>query len=508
MPHRYVLLVDIPTYAVSITSPYRELLERRLKAQAVINEQRLGFLMRRPDLPYSRGMLLVAAYLEQRGHQVHYLVYPDSHDAQSFINLCQEADVVGFTAVTAVVQQVYALCTQAKQLNPSVLCVLGGPHASAMAEHCLEECPDLDVVITGNGEVPFAQLVDHLTSYQDVPGIIYRQSKYNLVRNPGLNQKQFVATADLPGPAYHLLSRPINAYAHNIRTYLCCPYKCNFCIERLSWQGRRGRNSLERIIEELRFVTQGATDRTLIHFSDSIFTLDKDRTIELCDRLAKAQLNAVFSCDTRVDHIDADIVKALAKARFASIRLGIEDMDDKILQTVNKDILAGQSLHALGVIRNVAPHIVIHAYMMTGLPGTTMETLSKAARSIRSLILEEKVDVIGNKILVPYPGTPYFHSPEQYHMQMLHHNWSTFDRLSFPVYRLTNLTEYQIYFGFLTLESVQLQAYEERIGNPHRINQAPAESLDYVYRSYIQQMRPQPNSVALHEVLSTSTGAI
>lgn len=506
MPRRCVLLVDIPSYAVPITSPYRELLERRLKAQTVINEQRLGFIVRRPDLPYSRGLLLVAAYLEQQGHQVRYLVYTDSHDAHSFINLCQEAHVIGFTAVTPVVQQVYALCTQVKQLHPSVLCVLGGPHASAMAEHCLEECPDLDVVITGNGEIPFAQLVDHLTNYRDVSGIIYRQSKYNLVSNPGLHQEQLIATADLPRPAYHLLSRPINSYAHNIRTYLGCPYKCDFCIERLSWRGRKGRNSLERIIDELRFVTQGSTDKTLIHFSDSIFTLDKDRTIELCDRLVKAQLNAVFSCDTRVDHIDADIVRALAAARFASIRLGIEAMDDEILQTVNKDILTGQSLQALEVIRSTAPHIVIHAYMLTGLPGSTMETLSKAAQSIRSLILEEKVDVIGNKILVPYPGTPYFHSAEQYQMQILHHHWSKFDRLSPPVYRLKNMTEYQIYFSFLTLESIQLQAYEERIGNPHRINQASAESLDYVYRSYIQQIGTRLDNATLpvkNEVLST-----
>src|SRR5947199_6333591 len=202
MPRRYVLLVDIPSYAVAITSPYRELLERRLKAQTIINEQRMGFAVRRSDLPYSRGLLLVAGYLEQRGHQVRYLVYPDRCDAQSFIDLCQEAHVIGFTAVTPVVQQVYALCRQAKQLHPSVLCVLGGPHANAMAEQCLEDCPELDVVITGNGEVPFAQLVDHLASYQDVPGIIYRESQDKFVRNPVLGQEHFVATAELPGPAY------------------------------------------------------------------------------------------------------------------------------------------------------------------------------------------------------------------------------------------------------------------------------------------------------------------
>ena len=326
MLQKHVLLVDIPSYAVSIPSPYRELLERRLKAEAIINEQCLGFPVRRPDLPYSRGLLLVAGYLEQQGHVVRYLVYSESHDTHNFTTLCQEADVIGFTAMTPVVQLVYKLCRRAKQIHPSVLCVLGGPHANAMAGHCLEECPDLDIVITGDGEVPFAQVVNYLTSYQAVPGIIYRQSKNELKRNPALHQEQCIATADLPGPAYHLLSRAINAYAHNIRTYNGCPYKCNFCVERLSWRGHKGYNSLEHVIDKLRLVTQGAADRTLIHFSDSIFTLDKDRTIELCDRLAKARLNAVFSCDTRVDRLDTDIVKALAASRFVSIRLGLEDL--------------------------------------------------------------------------------------------------------------------------------------------------------------------------------------
>jgi hypothetical protein len=45
-----------------------------------------------------------------------------------------------------------------------------------------------------------------------------------------------------------------------------------------------------------------------------------------------------------------------------------------------------------------------------------------------------------------------------------------------------------IYYSFLALESVQLQAYEARIANSFDIDQAPPESLDYVYRCYVQQI--------------------
>jgi anaerobic magnesium-protoporphyrin IX monomethyl ester cyclase len=488
MSQRNILFVDMPCYAVPLASPYRDLLARRLKAQSVISKQRTGFELHRPGLPYSRGLLLLATYTEQKGHHVQYLIYSDPNDAKKFSDLCKDADVIGFTAMTPVVQQVYALCQQAKVLNPSVLCVLGGPHANVMAEQCLQECPALDVVIPAEAMIPFEQLVDHLDAYKDTDGIICRQTGHVITHNPLPYDKRLITIAEIPEPAHHLLNRHISAYAHNIRTFSGCPYQCDFCIERLSWRGRRGHNSLQRVIDEICIVAQGSTPGTLIHFSDSVFTLDKERTLELCYLLAKAQLDVVFSCDTRIDHVDADIVKALAHARFVTIRLGIEDLDDDILSVINKNITADQTLQTLDIIRHAAPNMNILAYMITGLPGSTIDTLFQAARTISKLILQKKVDIIGNKVLVPYPGTPYFQAPEQHHMEILHHNWSKFDRLSFPVYRMADLTEYEIYYGFLMLESVQLQAYEARIGNSSFIDLALPESLDYVYRSYVQQV--------------------
>ncbi len=376
-------------------------------------------------------------------------------------------------------------------MNPSALCILGGPHANAMKEQCLQECSELDVVIPGAGEIPFAQLVDRLDHYQDVAGIIYRRAEPVSTWSSTQQREQAIATIEMPEPAYHLLSRPLSAYAHNIRTFPGCPYECDFCIERLSWRGRKGHNSLRRVVAEIQRVSQGSAAKTLIHFSDSIFTLDKQRTLELCHLLTKAQLNVVFSCDTRVDHVDTEIVKALANAGFVSIRLGIEHLDDTILRRTNKGIIVDQSLQTLRLIRSAAPHMMIHAYMLTGLPGSTIETFSQAAQSIRSLIMDKQVDVIGNKMLVPYPGTPYFLAPQQHQMEILHHDWSKFDRLSLPVYRMLTLTEYQIYFGFVFLESTLQQAYECRIANSPHIDQALPENLDYVYRSYVQQIGPR-----------------
>src|SRR5690348_15238442 len=89
-----VLLIDLPTYSVPIAHPYRELLARRLQTESLLREQRLGYSLRRSDLPYSRGLLQVGAYIQRAGHNVRYLVLADPQDEREFEQLCVEADVV------------------------------------------------------------------------------------------------------------------------------------------------------------------------------------------------------------------------------------------------------------------------------------------------------------------------------------------------------------------------------------------------------------------------------
>jgi hypothetical protein len=130
-------------------------------------------------------------------------------------------------------------------------------------------------------------------------------------------------------------------------------------------------------------------------------------------------------------------------------------LDDDLLQSACKGIFATQSLQTSELLRQSAPSIAIHAYILTGLPGSTRETLASSARNIQFLI--------ENKRVVPYPGTPYVENPPASQREILHHNWSTYDRLSFPVFRTATLTEYQLWVRFLWLEETQLQAYEARI---------------------------------------------
>jgi len=68
-------------------------------------------------------------------------------------------------------------------------------------------------------------------------------------------------------------------------------------------------------------------------------------------------------------------------------------------------------------------------------------------------------------------------------MMILSRDWSQYDRLSFPVYRLASMSQFEIYQGFQFIESVQTQAYIDRLGS---VPDPQLASLDYVFKSYVQ----------------------
>ena len=129
--------------------------------------------------------------------------------------------------------------------------------------------------------------------------------------------------------------------------------------------------------------------------------------------------------------------------------------------------------------------------MLTGLPGTTIESLISDALTIKKIILDDLVDIIGNKIMVPYPGTYYYEYAKQYSIKIRSNNWSQYDRRSFPVYSLKNLSAEEIYFGYLLQEATLVHSYFDKL----RCNgistidiKNVTHGLDYLYANYIENL--------------------
>jgi radical SAM superfamily enzyme YgiQ (UPF0313 family) len=215
----------------------------------------------------------------------------------------------------------------------------------------------------------------------------------------------------------------------------------------------------------------------LIHFSDAVFTADKERTKNICKVISKYCTNALFSIDTRIDTLDEDLIACLSNAGFIYYRFGIESIDNSYKKIENA-INQLENLSCL--IRRISPRAVLHGYWITGFPGTTQMSINKNTVEIVRLIESGVLDIVSNKIFVPYPGTPLYQNPTKYGLLNLDFDWSKYDRFSYPVYDLKDMTSREIYEGFIFQEKELIEAYLRK----HKSIKPSEKSMDYKFHAY------------------------
>jgi anaerobic magnesium-protoporphyrin IX monomethyl ester cyclase len=481
---RKVLMIDIPTYEVKLPEPHKALLSKRLRAQVRLWENRTQLKMIKGGIPYSRGLLTLAACLCACDFQVKYLIHSDPVDRDKIPGLLQEADFVCINAMTPTVQIAVDLCRLAKTLNPAIMTVLGGPHIDSRAVETVQTYAAVDFAMIGEAEDRLLALLQTPDKPDSVGGLVYRSLTEKMSRTAAKIDP--VVTSNLPMPAYDLLSRPLAQYSHHIKTYRGCPYQCYFCSDRHSWNSPHdSEHDLEQVVAELTYLAERLAPGTLMHFSDSILNLRWERTSEMLDRIKRRNLGLQFAFDTRVDLIKADQVKSLVDAGFIYFRMGFESLHNDVLHLAKKASTHEKEIEASQIIRAVSRQAAIHAYILTGLPGTTRESLSADVVNIFELVKQDIVDTVGNKIMVPYPGTPYGDSPHTHGVHLLHQDWSKYDRRSYPVFQLDDVSADEIYFGYLQQEAALAKAYTDKLGGVSVYDQTGTSGLGYVYQYYV-----------------------
>jgi radical SAM superfamily enzyme YgiQ (UPF0313 family) len=211
---------------------------------------------------------------------------------------------------------------------------------------------------------------------------------------------------DLPLPLHHLL--PWEKYrAPNIRgpyTFIVpsrgCPAGCTFCIKHVSYgYGVRVR-SPENILAELRLLWDMGLRN--VHMYADLFTVSREQVMGLCEGMLREGLAFRWTCNSRVDCVDPEMLRLMARAGCWLISWGIESASDEVLRRAHKGISQAQIRRALDWSR--AAGIKNWGYFILGLPGETEETIRQTIDLAKRLPLELALF----HIAAPYPGTPFF----------------------------------------------------------------------------------------------------
>lgn len=475
-----IVLIDLSTYQVTLHKNYKKLLAERLKIESSIIYNTFGFKPKRGSYSYSRGLLQIGASLIDNGFNVIYIIYSDLSDRDRLLRAASSADVAGFTSVTPTILLAAKIATILKKANPNIKTVVGGPHATALPKKTLEEFEAFDYAVCGPGEETLLELILNIGKNASVDNVAFRDNKGRVL----CKTKTKKIKPNKYAPAYKLLHRPINEYAHNVRTQEGCLYNCKFCAESSRLNSRQRQEYIDGVVYELRYLHEFCDEKTLVHFSDPIFNINEKHTSSLCEKISEFSDKFIYSIDTRVELITTDFAKTARSSGIKYFRIGATYLQESLLRGERCKSLLDSIVDASERIKSSPGDSIIHLYWMTGLPGTNLENLKQSSLIIEDLIIKGHVHIIGNRIFVPYPGTYLFANPKKYGIRMLNKSWAFYDRLSAPVYRLNTLSENEIYDQFIRTECLQVEAYKQRNGCCYDSFTGP---MDYVYSNYIEK---------------------
>ncbi len=340
------------------------------------------------------GLAYVAAALEKAGFPVqvldNYLL--EKPIDQVKLEIAQlNPEIIGITCSSATYSRCIETAKAVKDVLPHCRVVIGGWHPSYEPESMLKH-PEIDYVVMGEGERAMVELASHLSKevrggIVSIPGIAFRH-KGKIVQNP----QEFIKNLDeLPFPARHLL--PMQLYdrsieylnvkpVDNMNIMRGCPYNCAFCETKQLWGSACRSFSPSRIMDEITHLVVNYGTKGIYFINDN-FTIRKKETSDLCALLRKSGLGIEWVCDTRVDLVSRELLRAMKAAGCRTIYFGGESGSQRILDKVNKGVSLEETEKAFRICREEG--IQTACSFLLGIPGETigeMEATFKFARKL------------------------------------------------------------------------------------------------------------------------------
>jgi radical SAM superfamily enzyme YgiQ (UPF0313 family) len=364
--------------------------------------------------PY--GLCTIAAVLERAGCQVQIIDgLCEKLDVDEVVRraLDFEPHVIGITLYTIALEQ-SLLTARSLKAALDVPIVVGGPHLTLHADECLtEECFDVGVI--GEGEETMLELVAALQAgkpLDDIAGLVYRANGTVIRTAP----RPYLQDLDqLPFPAYHLLP-DLDLYYPTAMVYKRrpiltlitsrgCPYSCIFCSP---FWGRRWRaNSALYVVDLMEHLVGDFGVRELIIYED-IFTIRKDRVLEICQSIQDRKLRVLWTCSAHVNTLDREVLAAMKAAGCWLISLGIESGDEEVLKFIKKNISLKRARQVVGWADELG--LAVRGFFILGHPTDTAETIEKTIR----LATELPLHTVNFTLLYPNPGSELYTLAPQY----------------------------------------------------------------------------------------------
>ena len=352
------------------------------------------------------GLMYIAAVLDKAGYKTEILdafmadCSFQKNDATFYVGMpykqitdeirARKPDIVGIAGpFTCQIENSLKVSDITKEVDSSILTVVGGPHVTTVPKGFLEEAKNVDIAVIGEGEytmLDIARYFEGSKRLNEIQGIAYRQDGNVMVNQP----RPFIENLDeLPYPAYHLVDmeqylspkkigyRSFKDRAISMVTSRGCPFNCCFCAVHLH-MGRGFRaHSASYVLNHIQYVVEKFKVKN-IFFEDDNLTLDLARFEAICDGIiaSKTKIGWETPNGVRADCLNLNLLKKMKQSGCQSLFFGIESGDQHILDNViDKRLDLNRVVEVAKICKDIG--LKTGAFYIIGFPGEKKENMQK-----------------------------------------------------------------------------------------------------------------------------------
>ncbi|MCL5035665.1 MAG: B12-binding domain-containing radical SAM protein [Chloroflexi bacterium] len=381
---------------------------------------------------YLMGIAYMAANLKDKGIPSMTISGTAGEIISLLSDMKKSVKIIGLPVYDFMFSDVKAIASAARRMMPGALIAAGGPTATFADDIILENIPEVDLAVRGEGEETIWELYQYAggkISIDEIGGISYRDGG-RIIRNP---DRPLIGAGAVKGAELDVLPSP---YINGILTGLewkpglmssrGCVFQCSYCSGPGMFRGKVRCHSVDRVIRDLKIMAENIGERgevPRVNFWDDNLCLDKSRTRKLFEAVIREGLKFNFHALVRTDLLDREILAVMKDAGVSNINFGLESAVPQILRNIGK--MGGNSpdLHEeteyVESVRRVVKDckelgITPTANVMFGLPGETYEDGLKTLKMIEEL----KLKSYHHSFLMAYVGTRILKDAERFGMDI------------------------------------------------------------------------------------------
>lgn len=282
-----------------------------------------------------------------------------------------------------------SVCEVIRSLPAETTTVVGGKFATDHIDELFTRCPNIDVIVRGDGEETIREYVMS-GSTANVLGLSYRENG-NIIHN---DNRRLAAVSNTLYPnrknrryQYKISYQRVGlGYSFDsIASSQGCPFNCKFCSFKMNPMGQKRNWSArtpESVLEELKGI-----DAKVVAFVDDNFFADIKRVDKICDLIIEAKLNKLFLANARISIArHPDLLKKMYRAGFRLLMIGLESAQDKSLKPLNKGFKTADVKKAFEVLRK--SNMLTNGYFIVGLIGESEEEMLEIVPYAREIGLD------------------------------------------------------------------------------------------------------------------------